>query len=68
LWSRRAVSGSRRDGSSYCSQSDPHVLFGLGDHDSAETVQITWPDGSVQAVGDVKADQVVTVKEGGDSK
>jgi enediyne biosynthesis protein E4 len=57
----------RRSGSSYCSQSDLPVLFGLGDHDRAEKIELTWPDGSVQVLHDVKADQVLTVKQGTDA-
>jgi enediyne biosynthesis protein E4 len=53
----------RRGGSSFCSQSDPHLLFGLGDHDHAEKLEIFWPDGAVQTLRVVKADQVIVVKQ-----
>jgi hypothetical protein len=53
----------RRGGSSIFSQSDPHLLFGLGDEKQAVTVTIAWPDGTVQTLQNVKADQVVTVRE-----
>jgi hypothetical protein len=53
----------RRSGSSYCSQSDLPVLFGLGNHDRVDKVELTWPDGSVQVLRDVRTDQVLTVRE-----
>jgi len=31
---------------SYCSSNDPRVLFGLGDSDAVDSVEITWPDGT----------------------
>ena len=55
----------RRGGSSIFSQSDPHVLFGLGDQNDAASVEIHWPDGRVQTLSGVRADQVLTVREAG---
>ncbi len=40
LWRRVRTSGS------YCSSNDPRVLFGLGDDDAVDSVEITWPDGT----------------------
>lgn len=40
LWRRVRTSGS------YCSSNDPRVLFGLGNDDAVESVEITWPDGT----------------------
>ena len=53
----------RRSGSSFCSQSDPHLLFGLGDHTRAEKVELTWADGTKQILQAVKADRVLTITE-----
>jgi len=52
-----------RSGSSYMSQSDLRVHFGLGPEDKAN-LEIHWPSGIVDKVADVKADQVLTVEEG----
>jgi hypothetical protein len=52
-----------RSGSSYCSQSDLALTFGLG-KDAAATVQVEWPSGAKQQVGSVAADQFVTIDEG----
>jgi hypothetical protein len=48
---------------SYASASDKRVHFGLGDYTVARLLEITWPGGTVQRVQNVKADQVITLKE-----
>jgi hypothetical protein len=52
-----------RSGSSYISQSDLRVHFGLGTADQAD-LEIQWPSGVVDKLTGVKANQVVVVKEG----
>jgi hypothetical protein len=52
-----------RSGSSYISQSDLRVHFGLGSAETAE-IEIRWPSGIVDKLTGVKANSVVTVKEG----
>ena len=52
-----------RSGSSYISQSDLRVHFGLGAAEKAD-IEIHWPSGVVDKLAGVKANQVVTVKEG----
>ncbi len=37
-------------GSGFLSQSDPRLLFGLGDAKEIEWVEVTWPDGRKQRV------------------
>ena len=51
-----------RSGSSYCSQSDLALTFGLG-NDSAASVEIDWPSGTVQKLGSVAANQFLNVTE-----
>jgi hypothetical protein len=53
-----------RSGSSYCSQSDLALTFGLG-KDSAATVQVEWPSGVKQQLGKLGADQFVVIDEVG---
>jgi hypothetical protein len=48
---------------SYASASDKRVHFGLGAYTFARLLEITWPGGFVQGVQNVKADQVITLKE-----
>jgi hypothetical protein len=52
-----------RSGSSYCSESEHVARFGLGQETRVETVGLRWPTGAVQALRDVKADQVLRVTE-----
>ena len=35
--------------------------FGLGDNDILETLKITWPDGKVEELNNIKADQLFTL-------
>ncbi len=53
-----------KTGSSYASQSELPVTFGLGAAADAASIAVRWPSGRVDTVGPVKADQVVTIKEG----
>jgi len=52
-----------RSGSSYCSQSDLALTFGLG-KDPKATLEIEWPSGLKQRLADVPANQFITVEEG----
>ena len=51
-----------RSGSSYCSQSDLALTFGLG-KDTGATVQVEWPSGTKQQIGKVPADQFLVIDE-----
>jgi hypothetical protein len=53
-----------KSGSSYLGQNDLRLHFGLGDATRVERMDIRWPDGKVETVRDVAADQIVTVTEG----
>lgn len=45
----------------YLVSNDPRPNFGLGTAASADSVEITWPDGRKQVLTDVKADQILKV-------
>jgi hypothetical protein len=51
-------------GSSYCSQSDTALTFGLGAQQRAESIEVVWPSGQVDRLGPITANQVVFVREG----
>lgn len=53
-------------GSHYNNQRTRAAYFGLGGDSGAADVQIRWPDGEVQALGDVKANQRLLVTQGGE--
>jgi hypothetical protein len=53
-----------RSGSSYASQSDITLTFGLGADETAAAVDVEWPSGARDRVTNVKARRAVTVVEG----
>ena len=53
-----------KGGTGYMSASDPRIHFGLGAHQSIESLEITWPSGTVDKLTRLPVDQIVTVKEG----
>jgi len=55
-----------KTGSSYCSQSELPIVFGLGAPEEGKTVslEIIWPSGGKDIIPDVKANQSITVQEG----
>ena len=53
-----------RSGSSYLSQSELVLTFGLGPETKADSVEIQWPSGQVDKLSNVNASQTVTVEEG----
>ena len=48
--------------SSYYSCNDPRLHFGIGAETSA-SLRIRWPRGGTQAVEDVAANQIITIRE-----
>jgi hypothetical protein len=51
-------------GSSYLSQSELVLTFGLGPHAKAARVEVTWPSGQVDALTELPANQTLTIEEG----
>jgi enediyne biosynthesis protein E4 len=65
----RTADGSRRwqmvkTGSSYLSQSELPITFGLGRAQSVQAIEITWASGRVDRLGGEKAGQFLIVEEG----
>jgi enediyne biosynthesis protein E4 len=64
-----ATYGARRQAqavlaqSSYLSVNDRRLHFGLGAETKA-TLEVRWPSGKVEAVGEVAADRLITIREG----
>jgi hypothetical protein len=54
---------ARSDGS-YCSASDPRVLFGLGPRDAVGALEVSWPDGRRESFRGLPADRYSNVVEG----
>ena len=53
-----------RSGGSWASHSDLRVHFGLGSVDKLDRVEVRWPSGLTENLYDVRADQLLVVREG----
>ena len=53
-----------KTGSSYCSQSELPLTFGLGRASKVTTIEVTWPNGRVEKLAGVAANQSVIIREG----
>jgi hypothetical protein len=56
--------GLVRTGSSYLSQSELTLTFGLGSATAVKAIEVTWPDGRVEALPRTSADETITVMQG----
>jgi len=54
-------------GSSYCSQSELPLTFGLGKAASAEEARVIWPSATKNTLKNLKANASYTIQEGGKS-
>ena len=54
----------RRTGSSYLSQSDPTLVFGLGNATQVDTLWVHWPDGEVARFLDVAGNRRIKITRG----
>jgi hypothetical protein len=52
-----------RSGSSYASQSDLALTFGLGRDAAVTSVEVTWPSGKIQKLGGIAAKRLVVIDE-----
>ncbi len=52
-----------KTGSSYCSQSELPLTFGLGRVDRVDKIEVKWPNGRTQTLPGTRANQTVTVEE-----
>ena len=50
-------------GSSYASQSELTLTFGLGQDTRVSRIDVAWPSGRTQTFQDVAADQAITLDE-----
>jgi hypothetical protein len=61
---RRTLTQCVRSGSSYLSESDRRLTFGLGSAAAADEIEILWPSGAVQTIGRTPRNQALRVIEG----
>jgi hypothetical protein len=55
--------GVVKTGSSYCSQSELPITFGLGKAEEVSKIEVLWPSGQLDTITGVKANQAITIKE-----
>jgi hypothetical protein len=66
----RVVSGGdkqmqmMKSGSSYLSQSELALTFGLGAKSKADAIEVQWPSGQTEKLANIAAGQTVTIEEG----
>jgi hypothetical protein len=53
-----------RGGASYLSQNDLRLHFGLGTNTRIDSVEISWPSGLVEHLGNLGVDQIYVIEEG----
>lgn len=53
-----------RSGSSYLSQNEPRLCFGLGAATTADSLVVQWPSGEADVIRGLQAGQLVTIVEG----
>ncbi|MEM8883165.1 MAG: ASPIC/UnbV domain-containing protein [Planctomycetota bacterium] len=53
----------KQGGGRFCAQSDPRLLFGLGDAESVEWIEVTWPDGRKQKLAGARAGATIRIEE-----
>src|SRR5262245_7662746 len=61
---KRTLTGEAPSGSTFMSQSDLRLHFGLGAAGAADAMEVQWPGGALEKVGALPAGQVVTITEG----
>jgi hypothetical protein len=49
----------------YLSQGHYRLYFGLGKHQRIPSLKIHWPNGQVQELGNIRANQLLTVRQDG---
>jgi hypothetical protein len=64
LGAARRITRDVRTAFSYCAASDPRIHVGLGTHQGVSDVSVRWPDGAVEAFGDLAGDAVRTLRRG----
>jgi hypothetical protein len=53
-----------KTGSSYCSQSELPLTFGLGSATAVTKIEIKWPNGRTESVPGAQGNQTLTIQEG----
>ncbi len=60
----RSLTGEVRSGSTFMSQGDYRLQFGLGAASGATAVEVQWPGGDLERIGALSGGQIVWITEG----
>ena len=52
-----------RSGSSYCSQSELSIIFGIGNDKKISQIDVNWPSGQVTTLTELALNKSITIKE-----
>ena len=61
---KRSMIQEVQAGSSYLSQNDFRLHFGLGNGEKIESVEVRWSDGKIEKILDVQPNQINTIMQG----
>ncbi len=61
---KMVLTGEVRSGSTFMSQSDFRLQFGLGGAGGADGVELHWPDGTVEKLGALAGGRILTITQG----
>jgi hypothetical protein len=59
----KTQTAQKKSTTGYLSQNDPRMHFGLAKNDIVDRIEIKWPSGKVQTLENIKANQILEVKE-----
>lgn len=59
----KVQTNQKKSTSGYLSQNDPRMHFGLAKNTLVDRIEIKWPSGKLQFLENVKANQILTVRE-----
>jgi hypothetical protein len=57
------LTNQKKSTTGYLSQNDPRMHFGLAKNEMIDKIEIKWPSGKIQLLENIKANQILTVKE-----
>ncbi|MFA5819170.1 MAG: CRTAC1 family protein [Bacteroidales bacterium] len=59
----KVQTAQKKSTTGYLSQNDPRMHFGLAKNEMVDRIEIKWPSGKLQVLENIKANQILTVKE-----
>jgi hypothetical protein len=59
----KTQTAQKKSTTGYLSQNDPRIHFGLAQSEVVNRIEIKWPSGKIQTLENIKANQILDVKE-----